>query len=44
MAPDDEEEALSTLRIMPSAESVVETAEKIGIYPPSQTPLYIQVI
>jgi hypothetical protein len=39
MAPEEEEEALNTLRIMPSAESVVSAAEKISIY----SPLHIQV-
>lgn len=46
MAPEEEEEALNTLRIMPnnSAESLVSAAEKIGVYSPPQSPLYIQVI
>jgi len=46
MAPDEEEEALNTLRIMPnnSTESLVSAAEKIGIYSPPQSPLHIQVI
>ncbi|XP_060842895.1 uncharacterized protein LOC132923094 isoform X1 [Rhopalosiphum padi] len=44
MDPDEEEEALNTLRIMPnnSAESLVSAAEKIGIYSPPQSPLHIQ--
>ncbi|XP_060868805.1 uncharacterized protein LOC132943741 isoform X1 [Metopolophium dirhodum] len=44
MAPDEEEEALNTLRIMPnnSTESLVSAAEKIGIYSPPQSPLHIQ--
>lgn len=40
MAPEEEEEALSVLKIMPSAESMVSAAEKIGIC----SPLHIQVI
>jgi len=46
MAPEEEEEALNTLRIMPnnSAESLVSAAEKIGFYSPPQSPLHIQVI
>lgn len=39
MAPDEEKEALNTLKIMPSAESVISAAEKISIY----SPLHIQV-
>lgn len=42
MVPEEEEEALSTLRIMPSPESIVTAAEKISAYSP--TPLHIQVI
>lgn len=41
MAPEEEDEALSTLRLMPSAESIVSVAEKIGI---TSAPLQIQVI
>lgn len=44
MAPEEEEEALSTLRIMPSAESIVSAAEQIVIYSPSHTPLHVKVI
>lgn len=44
MAPEEEEEALSTLKIMPSTESIVSAAEQICIYSPPQTPLHIQVI
>jgi len=44
MAPEEEEEALSTLRIMPSAESIVSAAEQIGIYSPSRTQLQVIVI
>lgn len=48
MASDEEEEALNTLRIMPSAESIVSAAEKISIYSPplspSFTPLHVEVI
>jgi len=44
MAPEEEEEALSTLRIMPSAESLVSAAEQIGVYSPSHTPSHIKVI
>lgn len=41
MAPEEENEALCTLRLMPSAENIVSAAEKIGIY---STPLQVQVI
>lgn len=34
MAPEEEEEALNTLRIMPSAENIVSAAEKISIHSP----------
>lgn len=46
MAPEEEEEALNTLRLMPnnSTESLVSAAEKIGIYSPAQSPLHIKVI
>lgn len=48
MASDEEEEALNTLRIMPSAESLVSAAEKISVYSPrlspSFTPLHVEVI
>lgn len=46
MAPDEEEEALHELRLMPnnSAESIISAAEKIGIFSPPQSPLHIQVI
>jgi len=44
MAPEEEEEALSTLRIMPSAESIVSVAEQIGIYSPSHIPSHIKVM
>lgn len=48
MASDEEEEALNTLRIMPSAEYLVSAAEKISIYSPplspSFTPLHVEVI
>lgn len=40
---DEEEEALSTLKIMPSAETIVDTAEKIDIYSELSSPLQIQV-
>lgn len=48
MASDEEEEALNTLKIMPSAESMVSAAEQIGIYSPplspTFSPLQVQVI
>ncbi|XP_050433699.1 uncharacterized protein LOC126841332 [Adelges cooleyi] len=34
LAPEEEEEALSTLRSMPTAESIISAAEKVGIYSP----------
>lgn len=43
MAPEEEEEALSTLKTMPSAEAIVNAAEKFDIYSQSQTPRFIQV-
>lgn len=43
MAPEEEEEALSALTIMPSAESIVSAAENNGIYSTSPTPLFVQV-
>lgn len=43
MAPEEEEEALSTLKTMPSAETIVSAAEIIDTCLPSQTPLFVQV-
>lgn len=43
MAFEDEEEALNTLKIMPSVESIVTAAEKIDFHSLSSSPLLIQV-
>lgn len=44
MALDEEQEALNALKIMPSVESIVTTAEKIDIFSELSSPLHIQVI
>lgn len=44
MAPEEEEEAFSTLRTMPSVETIISAAEKIDICSPPQTQLCVQVI
>lgn len=44
MGVDEEEEALSTLKTMPSAEQIVDTAEKTDIFSVLPSQLQIQVI
>lgn len=44
MALEEEQEALNVLKIMPSIESIVTTAEKMDIYSELSSPLHLQVI